>query len=86
MVEAQSPGHFVEGEVFLVTPETLVVLDHYEDLASGEYRRAARCVFDVRGNSHRVQAYIYQWPSSALPSIGRRWTIDRESTTPARHP
>lgn len=86
LIEAPSPGHFVEGEVFLVGPETLAILDDYEDLASGEYRRAPTCVFDARGNGHRVHAYIYQWSSAALAGIGSRWTIDRESPSSARHP
>ena len=86
MVEASSPGHFVEGEVFVVAPETLAILDGYEDLASGEYRRSIICVFGDRGNPDRVHAYIYHWPTDHLPRIGSRWTLDRESTPPARHP
>lgn len=86
MVGATAPGHLVEGEIFLVGPETLARLDGYEDLASGEYRRGLVCVFDARGNSHRVHAYIYQWPANGLPSVGSRWTTELESTPPARHP
>ena len=87
MIQAPSAAHFVEGEVFLVGPETLAVLDNYEDLASGEYRRATVCVLDARGVPLRVHAYLYQWASDALPAIGSRWAIEHESSPPpARHP
>ena len=87
MVESLERGRFVEGEVFLVGPETLARLDDYEDLASGEYRRSRVCVFDSRGIPHQVNAYIYQWFPDALPEVGVRWTTDRESTfSPDRHP
>lgn len=86
MIEAPTPGHFVEGEVFLVAPETLAKLDAYEDLASGEYRRAPVCVFDTAGRAFRVEGYLFQWPHEGLPWVGNRWTTDRESFPPARHP
>ncbi|MFM7182265.1 MAG: gamma-glutamylcyclotransferase [Verrucomicrobiales bacterium] len=86
MVEAESPGQFVEGEIFLIGPETLARLDDYENLASGEYQRLPVCVFDDRGSAHRAHAYLYRWPVENLPLINKRWTTDRESTSPLRHP
>lgn len=85
MIESP-PGHRVSGELFLVSPEILARLDEYEDLPSGEYRRAMVCVFDDRGRSHRVQAYHYRWPVRGFAIVGERWTLDRESGPPARHP
>ena len=85
MLEAAA-GHRVEGEVFSVTPETLAALDNYEDLASGEYRRAIILVFDASGHPHRVHVYIYQSPAQELPAIGSRWTTERESPSVPRYP
>ena len=86
MIPAPSPGHLVEGEVFLVDAETLTRLDAYEDLASGEYSRDIIRVIAADGQAHPVHAYIYQWPTDGLPDIGSTWTTDRESTSPSRHP
>ena len=73
-------GDSVTGEVFLVSPDLLSVLDDYEAVPEGEYvREEIRVVLGETGSSPRpVQAYLYARDTSALPLVGSRWTLQAE--------
>ncbi|GAB5442889.1 MAG: gamma-glutamylcyclotransferase [Fuerstiella sp.] len=65
-------GHAIHGEVYLVSDETLQVLDEVEGVEEDLYRRAAvrlQPPFDQQD----VQAWFYNQPTDHLPDCGNRW-------------
>lgn len=80
LVRLSSPqGNGVSGELYNVDDTHLRVLDAYEAVDTGEYRREPIMVCGDGGAELPAQAYVYALPHDALPAVSNEWTIEHEA-------
>ena len=79
LIEASSAdSHPVSGEIYAVESAHLSVLDEYEAVDSGEYKRVPISVLTRSGNVINAQTYLFLRHSQAIPVIGGTWELERE--------
>lgn len=68
------PGLAVRGEVWEIEEELLPLLDTYEAVEEGEYRREP-VRLEGEWEPGSVWAYLYAWPRGPAEPWGAEWTV-----------